>query len=50
MYVSMTDILQDAHKNNYAVMAVNSINMEMARAVISAAEEERSPIIVNIGI
>lgn len=50
MYVSMTDILQDAHKNNYAVMAVNSINMEMARAVISAAEEERSPIIVNIGM
>ncbi len=50
MYVSMTDILQDAHKNNYAVMAVNSINMEMARAVITAAEEERSPIIVNIGM
>lgn len=50
MYVSMKDILQDAHKNNYAVMAVNSINMEMARAVISAAEEERSPIIVNIGM
>ncbi len=50
MYVSMTDLLMDAHKNNYAVMAVNSINMEMARAVISAAEEERSPIIVNIGM
>ncbi|MEA5018498.1 MAG: class II fructose-bisphosphate aldolase [Erysipelotrichaceae bacterium] len=50
MYVSMKDILEDAHKNNYAVMAVNSINMEMARAVISAAEEERSPIIVNIGM
>ena len=50
MYVSMKDILEDAHKNNYAVMAVNSINMEMVRAVISAAEEERSPIIVNIGM
>lgn len=50
MYVSMTDILQDAHKNNYAVMAINSINMEMARAVITAAEEMRSPIIVNIGM
>jgi len=46
----MKDILEDAHKNNYAVMAVNSINMEMVRAVISAAEEERSPIIVNIGM
>jgi len=50
MFVSMKDILIDAHKNNYAVMAVNSINMEMARAVISAAEEERSPIIINIGM
>lgn len=49
MYVAMNDLLQDAHKNNYAVMAVNSINMEMVRAVISAAEEERSPIIINIG-
>lgn len=49
MYVSMNDLLQDAHKNNYAVMAVNSINMEMVRAVITAAEEERSPIIINIG-
>lgn len=49
MYTSMKYILEDAHKNNYAVMAVNSINMEMARAVISAAEEEHSPIIVNIG-
>ena len=35
MLVSMKDILQHAHKHNYAVMAVNSINMEMARAVIS---------------
>ena len=42
MLVSMKDILQHAHKHNYAVMAVNSINMEMARAVISAAEEEHS--------
>lgn len=50
MYVSMKDILDHAHKHNYAVMAVNSVNMEMARAVISAAEEEHSPIIINIGV
>ena len=49
MLVSMKDILQHAHQHNYAVMAVNSINMEMARAVISAAEEEHSPIIVQMG-
>ena len=50
MYVSMKDILMHAHKHNYAVMAVNSVNMEMARAVIEAAEEEHSPIIINIGV
>lgn len=49
MYVSMKDILDDAHKNYYAVMAINCINMEMARAAISAAEEEHSPIIINMG-
>ena len=49
MLVPMKDILQHAHQHNYAVMAVNSINMEMARAVISAAEEEHSPIIVQMG-
>ena len=43
MYVSMKDILTHADKHNYAVMAVNSVNMEMARAVITAAEEEHSP-------
>ena len=50
MYVSMKDILTHADKHNYAVMAVNSVNMEMARAVITAAEEEHSPIIINIGV
>lgn len=50
MYVSMKDILAHAHKHNYAVMAVNSVNMEMARAVITAAEEEHSPIIINLGV
>lgn len=49
MLVSMKDILQHAHKNNYAVMAVNSINMEMVRAVVRAAEEEHSAIIVQMG-
>lgn len=49
MYVSMKDILQHAHENTYAVMAMNSINMEMARAGIEAAEEERSALIINIG-
>ena len=39
MYVSMKDILTHADKHNYAVMAVNSVNMEMARAVITAVKK-----------
>ena len=50
MYESMKYILKDANEHNYAVMAVNSVNMEMARAVISAAAEKHSPIIINIGV
>ena len=30
MLVSMKAILDDANENNYGVMAMNSINMEMA--------------------
>ena len=50
MYVSMKDILDHANKHNYAVMACNSVNMEMARAVITAAAEMHSPIIINLGV
>ena len=43
MLVSMKAILEDANTNYYGVMAMNSINIEMARAGIMAAEEEHSP-------
>ena len=49
MLVSMKAILDDANKNYYGVMAMNSINIEMARAGIMAAEEEHSPIIIQFG-
>lgn len=49
MYVSMKAILDHANKYNYAVMAMNSINMEMARAGVAAAEEMHSPIIIQMG-
>lgn len=49
MLVSMKAILEDANKNYYGVMAMNSINIEMARAGIMAAEEEHSPIILQFG-
>lgn len=49
MLVSMNAILEDANKRYYGVMAMNSINIEMARAGIMAAEEEHSPIIIQFG-
>lgn len=48
MYVSMKNMLADANAHNYAIMAINCFNIETVRSVISAAEMEDSPIIVNI--
>ncbi|WP_102372819.1 class II fructose-bisphosphate aldolase [Enorma phocaeensis] len=50
MLVTMKSILDHANKHNYAVMAINCINMEMVRGAIAAAEEEHSPIIIQMGI
>lgn len=49
MLVTMKSILDVANRDYYGVMAVNSINIEIVRAVIRAAEEKKSPIIVQIG-
>lgn len=48
MYVSMKDMLWHAHKNNYAVMAINCVNMEQTKAIIESATEEHAPVIINI--
>ncbi len=48
MYTSMKQMLMHAHKNNYAVMAINCVNMEQAKAIIQSAEEENAPVIINI--
>lgn len=48
MYVSMKQMLEKANAENYAVMAINCFNLETARTVIKAAEEEQAPIIINI--
>jgi len=47
MLVTGNEILQDAHKNNYAVGAFNVNNMEIVQAIIEAAEETRSPVIIQ---
>lgn len=49
MFVTMKSILDHANDNNYAVMAINCINMEMARAAVEASEQVHSPIIVQMG-
>lgn len=48
MFVSMKSMLQHAHENNYAIMACNCVNMELVKAIVSAAVEEESPVIINI--
>lgn len=47
MLVSGMDILMKAHEGGYAVGAFNISNLEFTQAAISAAEEERSPIILQ---
>ena len=46
-FITSREMLLDAQKNGYAVGAFNLENMEMVRAVLSAAEEERSPVILQ---
>ncbi|KUI97634.1 class II fructose-bisphosphate aldolase [Vibrio sp. MEBiC08052] len=48
MYVSMKKMLFQANQQNYAVMAINCFNLETVRSVISAAQELRAPIIIDI--
>lgn len=49
MLVTMKAVLDHANSHTYGVMAVNSINMEMVRATIEAATEQRSPVIIQMG-
>lgn len=48
MLVSMKQMLEDARKGSYAVMAINCFNLETMRTVIRAAQRKQSPIIINI--
>jgi tagatose 1,6-diphosphate aldolase GatY/KbaY len=44
--VTTKEMLLDAQKRGYAVGAFNIENMEMAQAVVAAAEEMRAPVII----
>jgi len=47
MLVTGNKILQDAHEKGYAVGAFNVNNMEIIQAIIGAAEETQSPVILQ---
>ena len=47
MLVNLKEVLKDAEKKHYAVGLFNAINLEMARGVLAAAEESRSPVIIG---
>jgi len=47
MLVNLNDVLIDAKKNKYAVGLFNTVNLEMAKGVIAAAEESQSPVIIG---
>ncbi|WP_416198752.1 MAG: class II fructose-1,6-bisphosphate aldolase [Sporanaerobacter sp.] len=47
MLVTGREILEDAHKNGYAVGAFNINNMEIIQAIIEAAEATKSPVILQ---
>lgn len=47
MLVGLKEILKDASEKGYAVPAFNVYNMETVMGVIRAAEEEKSPVIIQ---
>ena len=48
MITSVKEILENAQKGGYAVGAFNTTNLETTRAIIDAANEMKSPVIVQI--
>lgn len=47
MIVTLNEVLKDAQKNKYAVGLFNTVNLEMAKGVLAAAEETNSPVIIG---
>ena len=48
MLVNLSEILKDAEERKYGVGLFNHLNMEMARGIIEAAEEKKSPVILGV--
>lgn len=47
MLATLNDVLIPARKGKYAVGLFNAVNLELARGILAAAEEMRSPVIVG---
>ncbi len=47
MFVTSKDIITKAQREGYAVPAFNAENMEMAQAIVAAAEEAHSPVLIQ---
>lgn len=47
MLVTLNEVLPAARKGHYAVGLFNTVNLEMAKGVLAAAEELRSPVIIG---
>jgi len=48
MITSVKEILEKAKAGGYAVGAFNTVNLETTQAIIEAAKEEKSPVIIQI--
>lgn len=47
MLVTLNEVLKDAKKQHYGVGLFNTVNLEMAKGVLAAAEELRAPVIIG---
>jgi len=48
MITSVKEILNNANEGGYAVGAFNTVNLETTRAIVEAAKEMKSPVIIQI--
>lgn len=47
MLVNLNDVLKEARAGKYAIGLFNSVNLEFARGILSAAEKKGSPVIIG---
>ena len=47
MLVTLREVLKDAREKKYGVGLFNTVNLEMAKGVLAAAEELKSPVIIG---